>query len=69
MNEIKVLVNIEVQLKYSAIIILLVEETGGDHPVYVEARGCPEGNRVKNPSYNSKGEHGHPGYWTSRISM
>ena len=42
-----------------------MSEADGDHPVHVEPRGYPEGTWMDGLSTNSKGEHGHPGYWTS----
>ena len=44
-------------------------EAGGDHAVHMEAQEDPEGTWVNDPSPNSKGRHGNPGYWPAGIAM
>ena len=46
-----------------------VIEAVGDHPVHVESRVDPKGNRIYYPSSNSKGEHRQTGHWPSGIAM
>ena len=48
---------------------VVTAEAGGDHSVHTEARIHPKGTHVEDPNNNSKVEHGHLGYWTSRIAM
>ena len=40
-----------------------MSESGGDPSIHVDAHVDPEVTWVDNPSPNSKGKYGHPGYW------
>ena len=47
----------------------LVKEAGRDLPVQVGSREDSEGIGVEYTISNSKGEHGHMGYWPAGIAM